>query len=88
MQAYFDLDIKPIQDACKKAGIRHERLRINDFDPFHLRQRLPHVIKDMYAAHQAAGGTVYVHCTAGAPAAPACKALVPTPSCSCPQTLP
>lgn len=67
VQEYFSLDIAPIQArAAETEGVRHERLRINDFDAFHLRVRLPQVIKDMYAAHQAAGGTAYVHCTAGA----------------------
>ena len=67
LQEYFALDIGPIQAQCRSTGIRHERLRINDFDPVHLRARLPDVVSDMYAAHAAAGGTAYVHCTAGAP---------------------
>ena len=43
MQEYFSLDIKPIQARAAEAGVRHERLRINDFDAFHLRVRLPQV---------------------------------------------
>lgn len=55
------------------------RLRAADVGVGHLRkkQRRPlQVIKDMYAAHAAAGGTAYVHCTAGAPpvATTACSA--------------
>jgi hypothetical protein len=65
MQEYFSLDIKPIQARCKEVAMPHKRLRINDFDPFNLRLRLPQVIKEMFAAHKASGGSAYVHCTAG-----------------------
>ena len=65
VQEYFALDIAPVQQRCEEVGIRHERLRINDFDPVHLRQRLPAVVRGMATAHAATGGTAYVHCTAG-----------------------
>jgi protein-tyrosine phosphatase len=45
--------------------IPHLRLPVNDFDPFNLRLRLPQVIKHLAAAHKEAGGTAYIHCTAG-----------------------
>lgn len=67
LQEYFSLDIAPVQQRCEAVGVRHERLRINDFDPVNLRQRLPAVVRGMATAHAAAGGTAYVHCTAGAP---------------------
>jgi protein-tyrosine phosphatase len=66
MQAYFGLDIEPIQERSAEVGVTHLRLPINDFDPYHLRQRLPEVVRDMVKAHRKAGGVAYVHCTAGA----------------------
>jgi hypothetical protein len=65
VQEYFSLDIEPIQLRCKAVSVPHLRLRINDFDPFNLRLRLPEVIKQLAAAHKTAGGTAYIHCTAG-----------------------
>ena len=39
--AYFDLDINPVLEACEAVGIDHIRCRVNDFDPYDLRLRLP-----------------------------------------------
>lgn len=68
LQAYFDLDIEPIQERAKEVDLRHVRLRINDMDPLNLRLRLPEVIKSMHQEVQSTpAGITYVHCTAGTP---------------------
>lgn len=70
--AYFDLDVSPIRQRCATRGdIAHLRHAIRDFDPFSLRRRLPGAVALLSQAAAAAGGTAYVHCTAGLGRAPA-----------------
>ena len=38
---YFDLDIIPVLESCQEVGISHYRWRVNDFDPYDLRLKLP-----------------------------------------------
>jgi protein-tyrosine phosphatase len=65
---YFNLDLKPIQDRCAERGdIRHVRFPVRDFDPQDLRRRLPKAIATLAKVHDPEEGTLYIHCTAGAP---------------------
>ncbi len=65
--AYFNLDIKPIQERCAERGdIKHVRFPIRDFDPYDLRRKLPRAVSRLVREHRADGkGTLYIHCTAG-----------------------
>lgn len=69
--AYFDLDIRPIQAACRDLGISHVRYEIRDFDPFDLQKRLPDAVRVCAEAAAANRGPLYIHCTAGLGRAPA-----------------
>ena len=70
--AYFSLDLAPIKARCEERGdINHVRHRIRDFDPFSLRMELPGAVALLAQQAAAAGGTSYVHCTAGLGRAPA-----------------
>ena len=52
-------------DRVKERGdVHHIRRRINDFDAFDLRMRLP-VAAATVAREVAQGRKVYIHCTAG-----------------------
>jgi hypothetical protein len=62
--AYFYLDIGPILEQAKSRGVHHIRYRINDFDPFSLRTRLPGAAA-IVAREASNGRKVYIHCTAG-----------------------
>ncbi len=63
---YFDLDINPIlQRARERGDVHHIRYRINDFDAFDLRVRLPGAGATV-AREVAQGRKTYIHCTAGA----------------------
>ncbi|KAG1655815.1 hypothetical protein FOA52_008378 [Chlamydomonas sp. UWO 241] len=70
---YFGIDMAAIKARCKERGdIRHVRFRIADFNPFDLRGKLPKAVTRLAKAHDpAAGGSVYIHCTAGLGRAPA-----------------
>ena len=71
--AYFDLDLEPVLSGCAASGIRHVRSRINDFDPYDLRLKLPAAaaaLRDQVARLDP-GECAYVHCTAGLGRAPA-----------------
>ncbi len=65
--AWFNLDIKPIQERCAERGdIKHVRFPIRDFDPYDLRRKLPRAISRLTREHDPEkGGTIYIHCTAG-----------------------
>lgn len=69
--AYFNLDIRPIQEACRSLGIVHVRFEIRDFDPFDLRMRLPDAVRVCAEASGSGRGPLYIHCTAGLGRAPA-----------------
>lgn len=69
--AYFNLDIRPIQAACRTLGIAHVRFEIRDFDPFDLRIRLPEAVRVCAEAAASGRGPLYIHCTAGLGRAPA-----------------
>ena len=62
---YFDLDIKPILERAEQRGdIHHIRYRINDFDAFDLRMKLPGAAA-VVAREISQGRKAYIHCTAG-----------------------
>ena len=62
---YFALDIQPILARAQERGdVRHIRYRINDFDAFDLRMKLPGAAAAV-AKEVAQGRKVYIHCTAG-----------------------
>lgn len=62
---YFSLDINPILSRVAERGdVRHIRHRINDFDAFDLRIKLPEAAT-LVAREIRSGRKVYVHCTAG-----------------------
>lgn len=62
---YFDLDIRPILDRAQERGdVNHIRYRINDFDAFNLRMRLPGAALAV-AKEVQQNRRVYIHCTAG-----------------------
>ncbi|MEW5298707.1 MAG: hypothetical protein WDW36_001798 [Sanguina aurantia] len=69
---WFNLDIGAIERRCLARGdIKHVRMPVRDFDPFDLRLKLPKVIARLTKEHDpAAGGTIYIHCTAGMGRAP------------------
>lgn len=62
---YFDLDIDPIlARAADRGDVQHVRYRINDFDAFDLRMKLPGAAAAL-AKEISQGRKAYVHCTAG-----------------------
>ena len=62
---YFDLDISPIlQRAQDRGDVQHTRYRINDFDAFDLRMKLPGAAATV-AKEISQGRKAYIHCTAG-----------------------
>lgn len=62
---YFDLDISPIlMRANERGDVNHTRYRINDFDAFDLRMKLPGAALAV-AQEVSQGKRVYIHCTAG-----------------------
>ncbi|KAF5840147.1 protein-tyrosine phosphatase-like protein [Dunaliella salina] len=70
--AYFNLDLRPIQERCKERGdIKHVRFPIHDFDPYDLRRKLPSAVSKLAQEHNPRTGVVYIHCTAGMGRAPA-----------------
>ncbi|CAD7702286.1 unnamed protein product [Ostreobium quekettii] len=69
---YWGLDGAVIKDRCASRGdVKHLHLPIRDFDPKSLRQRLPKIVAEFSRQHEQAGGTIYIHCTAGLGRAPA-----------------
>lgn len=64
---YFSLDIVPIlARAREREDVHHVRHRINDFDAFDLRMRLPGAAATVAREiGQDGGRKVYIHCTAG-----------------------
>ncbi|UPR02862.1 phosphoglucan phosphatase [Chloropicon primus] len=69
---YFHLDLDPVLEGCKSAGIDHLRCRVNDFDPYDLRLKLPQGVAALHKAVSSCGEgeCAYVHCTAGLGRAP------------------
>ena len=69
---YFDLDLDPVLEGCESAGITHIRSRVNDFDPYDLRLKLPAAVAALHEEMRALkeGECAYVHCTAGMGRAP------------------
>ncbi|MEW5308603.1 MAG: hypothetical protein WDW38_000548 [Sanguina aurantia] len=71
---WFNLDIGAIVSRRCFSGRRmdqHLGMPVRDFDPFDLRLKLPKVIARLTKEHDpAAGGTIYIHCTAGMGRAP------------------
>ena len=62
---YFAVDVQPILARAHERGdVRHIRYRINDFDAFDLRMKLPGAAAAV-AKEVAQGRKVYIHCTAG-----------------------
>lgn len=62
---YFDLDINPILERAKERGdVHHVRYRINDFDGFDLRMKLPEAAVTV-GKEISQGRKAYIHCTAG-----------------------
>jgi len=65
--AYFSLDLGPILRRAEERGdVHHIRYRINDFDAFDLRMKLPEAAATV-AREVGKGRKVYIHCTAGEP---------------------
>jgi hypothetical protein len=62
---YFKLDLGPILRRVEERGdVHHIRYRINDFDAFDLRMKLPEAAATV-AREIGQGRKVYIHCTAG-----------------------
>ena len=62
---YFGLDLRPIlRRVEERADVSHTRFRINDFDAFDLRNKLPEAAA-VLAREVQKGKKAYVHCTAG-----------------------
>lgn len=62
---YFNLDISPIlKRATQRGDVQHVRYRINDFDGFDLRMKLPGAAAAV-ARGLEGGKKIYIHCTAG-----------------------
>ena len=62
---YFALDIDPIlQRVSERGDVNHIRYRINDFDAFDLRMKLPQAAVTV-AREIGQGRRAYIHCTAG-----------------------
>ena len=59
------MDISPILQRVKDRGdVHHVRCRINDFDGFNLRMKLPQAAVTV-AREISQGRKAYIHCTAG-----------------------
>lgn len=62
--AYWGIDRERLARHYQRVGIEVRRVPVRDFDPDHLRERLPECVRvlDELLRH---GHTVYVHCSAG-----------------------
>jgi len=66
----WGVDLGAVAAAAASLGLAHHRAPATDFDPADLRRALPSAVRAIERG-VAAGGRVYVHCTAGLGRAPA-----------------
>jgi hypothetical protein len=68
--AYWKVDLGEISSRADQLGMRLVRTPAVDFSPHSLRDTLPRAVRALEES-RAAGGKVYVHCTAGLGRSPA-----------------